>query len=635
MNIKMQLCGLTILLLIMFFYNQKEMIGLYTEKIFKCALYVNIYCLSMDILSVIMIVNQDFIPKLLVIAVCKLYIASLVWSGYSALVYASTDAFRIFKTNKMVKIFGFVVLVDTIIIFLTPIYTYRDRDTVYTYGPSCIATYIGAVIIIIATLLIVILYGRLMNSKRRNAIITWMLIWLVAAFTQFLFSKLLVVGFASAIGIFILFLELENPESHIDKSTGLFNAMAFDDYLKQIYNEDQECCGIFISLEESRYYNVNMGEINDALYEIIEFLRKIPGAKIFKTDYREISIIFTDKDKMEEGYRLIEDRFKQEWNTGKDDMSLLILHPYFLKIPSKSVAENSDDMIMTLKYFKNHIMDNPEVHCTVVDENTIEKKKTKEDMISAIVSALDEDRVEVFYQPIYSTEEKKFVSAEALVRIRKDDGSLIPPGLFIPVAEETGLILKLGKRVFEKTCQFIKENDIQQYGVEYIEVNLSVVQCENDMLARVYMDIMNKYGVDPKYINLEITESASVVLKKTLLKNMDALIKYGVRFSLDDFGNGESNLNYILDMPVDIVKFDRDMTNAYFENTKAKHVLPAVTNMIKGLELKVVAEGVETEKQLKTLEGLGIDYIQGFYFSRPIKGKEFIEFVKTRNMNKQ
>ena len=183
-------------------------------------------------------------------------------------------------------------------------------------------------------------------------------------------------------------------------------------------------------------------------------------------------------------------------------------------------------------------MDNREVHCTVVDENTIEKKKTKEDMISAIVSALDEDRVEVFYQPIYSTEEKKFVSAEALVRIRKDDGSLIPPGLFIPVAEETGLILKLGKRVFEKTCQFIKENDIQQYGVEYIEVNLSVVQCENDMLARVYMDIMNKYGVDPKYINLEITESASVVLKKTLLKNMDALIKYGVRFSLDDFGNG-------------------------------------------------------------------------------------------------
>ena len=116
---------------------------------------------------------------------------------------------------------------------------------------------------------------------------------------------------------------------------------------------------------------------------------------------------------------------------------------------------------------------------------------------------------------------------------------------------------------------------------------------------------------------------------------MDALIKYGVRFSLDDFGNGESHLNYILDMPVDIVKFDRDMTNAYCENTKAKHVLPAVTNMIKGLELKVVAEGVETEKQLKTLEGLGIDYIQGFYFSRPIKGKEFIEFVKTRNMNKQ
>jgi EAL domain-containing protein (putative c-di-GMP-specific phosphodiesterase class I) len=167
--------------------------------------------------------------------------------------------------------------------------------------------------------------------------------------------------------------------------------------------------------------------------------------------------------------------------------------------------------------------------------------------------------------------------------------------------------------------------------VEYIEVNLSVVQCENKALANMYIDIMKKYDVNPSFINLEITESASIIMKKTLIENMMALIDYGVTFSLDDFGNGESNLNYIVDMPVHIVKFDKDMTQAYFENEKAKYVLQAATDMIQGLELKIVAEGVETAEQLIELERLGIDYIQGYYFSKPVEERQYIEFLKNKN----
>jgi EAL domain-containing protein (putative c-di-GMP-specific phosphodiesterase class I) len=267
-----------------------------------------------------------------------------------------------------------------------------------------------------------------------------------------------------------------------------------------------------------------------------------------------------------------------------------------------------------------------------VDEKTVAAKRVREEMIDTIKYALIDDRVEVFYQPIYSTRAKRFVSAEALVRIRKADGTIIPPGMFIPIAEETGLIAKLGERVFEKTCQFIKDKKIEQFGVEYIEVNLSVVQCENRELAQMYIDIIEKYNLNPSFINLEITESASIIKRKTLLDNMKTLIDYGVSFSLDDFGNGESNLNYIVDLPIHIVKFDKDMTQAYFENEKAKYVLQAATDMIQGLELKVVAEGVETAEQLRELERLGIDYIQGYYFSKPVEEKQYLEFLKHRNV---
>ena len=245
--------------------------------------------------------------------------------------------------------------------------------------------------------------------------------------------------------------------------------------------------------------------------------------------------------------------------------------------------------------------------------------------------AMEKDRIEIYYQPIFSTEGKKCVSAEALVRMCDTEGKIVPPGKFIPIAETNGMILQLGKLIFDKVCRFCVEQHIEQYGLEYIEVNLSVAQCGYGNLAKEYISIMEKYRVNPGFINLEITESASLEEKETLLHNMNLLMDYGVRFSLDDFGTGQSNLNYIVDMPVDIVKFDRQMINAYFENKKAKYVMDAAMHMIQGMKLKIVSEGIEEEKQYETMENLGIDYIQGFYFSKPLPEKEFLVFLQKQN----
>ena len=106
---------------------------------------------------------------------------------------------------------------------------------------------------------------------------------------------------------------------------------------------------------------------------------------------------------------------------------------------------------------------------------------------------------------------------------------------------------------------------------------------------------------------------------------------FGVNFSLDDFGTGQSNLNYIIDMPVEIVKFDREMTNAYFANSKAKYIMDAAMNMIHGMNLDIVIEGVETEEQLHTMEELRVNYIQGFFFSKPLPVMEFTRFIAERN----
>jgi EAL domain-containing protein (putative c-di-GMP-specific phosphodiesterase class I) len=113
-----------------------------------------------------------------------------------------------------------------------------------------------------------------------------------------------------------------------------------------------------------------------------------------------------------------------------------------------------------------------------------------------------------------------------------------------------------------------------------------------------------------------------------MLKNMEQLIDYGVKFSLDDFGSGESNLNYIVDMPVHIIKFDRDMIQSYFHNEKAQFIMRAAKNMIHDMDLKIVAEGVEDREQFTIISQFGVDYVQGYCFSKPLPENEFIDFLE-------
>ncbi len=302
----------------------------------------------------------------------------------------------------------------------------------------------------------------------------------------------------------------------------------------------------------------------------------------------------------------------------------------FTYMPDAAMVGDYQEMVHLMQYARWKSSDHSATNFKEVDFDFVEQMRKEKSMEQMLDEAMKEDRIEVFYQPIFSTRAKKFVSAEALVRMRDRDGNLVPPGAFIAVAEANGKILQLGEIVFEKVCRFFTKEQLEQYGLHYIEVNLSVVQCGYPGLADDYIGIMEKYQINPRYINLEITESASMAAKKTLLENMRRLMEYGVCFSLDDFGTGQSNLNYIVDMPVDIVKFDREMSQAFFQDEKAKYVMNAAMQMIHGMKLKIVSEGIETEEQYLAMEELSIDYIQGYYFSKPLPEAAFLAFLQSR-----
>ena len=586
MNIVSQMCAIAVMFVIMYFYISQKKIILHTSKAF----------------------------------------VEVTWVAMVAFWYICVDIFRKKelerKWRKRLWVFG--ILTD-ILIMVVPIKIYDSDNIVYTYGPAVIITYAVTVILLALILMLTKKYSQAINPRRRKSMQVWVALMFISAVIQFIDKKILIVSFASVIGVLILFIMLENPMANIDRDTGFFNLNALFEYMKEAYGQGNDVSIVCIRYGSNDFFTREMEK--SIFYEVVSFINKLTDNYVFRSSANEYLLVFENTDCAEKTIGILERRFDKPW--GSDNMTMLFGEIYYLR--STELVRRPSDILGLFQYAKRNraeftgrgvMLINNEVIEHIYDENSVENE---------IIEALRDNRVEVFYQPIYNTKTNKFTSAEALVRIRSREGNIIPPGRFIAVAEKRGLILRLGERVFEIVCRFIVQHDIHAMGIEYIECNLSVVQCAYDHLAQDFIAIMEKYHVDANDIVLEITESASITEKKILLDNMNALRKVGVRFALDDFGTGQSNLSYIVDMPIDIVKFDRGMTNAYFDNGKGKPVMDAAMGMIQKLKLEIVSEGIEEKEQLAKLDELGIDYIQGYYFSKPRNAAEFISFIESNN----
>jgi len=625
MNIKVQCCGIVLMLVILFFYGRQKKIRLNTEKAFFrmfCTIMVSLF---MDILSLVALTHMEVLPVIVVDLVCKGYLATLVLSALCGVLYVCTDIYGgSSRYRKIISFYWAAAGFGIILMFVLPIYKiYRSEAEIYTYGPSAMVTYAFSFLFFISALVLMQRHKDSMNPRRREAVYIWIALWIIAAVIQFIFKELLVVGYAGAVGVMVIYLKLENPETNLDRQSGFYNQTALFQYINQMFGKDQEFSILCLIFSRSMTNNVTSEEEQQVRREVIEFIMEISDALAFKNEEDEIALLFRNKDKAEECEAMLKRRFEFGWGQN----STVFVNPHFMYMPKIRIVDQPEDILYLLRYARQNSKDFGESQSLIIDRTIADHMYEEKKVEQLILGAIEENRVEVYYQPIFSTKEQCFTSAEALVRIRDENDQIVPPGVFIDIAEKNGMIIQLGEIIFEKVCLFLKQHHPAQLGIHYIEVNLSVVQCAYEHLADSFVRIMEGYGIDPRWINLEITESASISAKKVLSNNMKTLMDYGVHFSLDDFGTGQSNLNYIVEMPVNIVKFDRSMISAYFENGKAKYVMDAAMHMIHGMELQIVSEGIETKEQFHIMEDLGISYIQGYYFSKPLSPMEFLEFL--------
>jgi diguanylate cyclase (GGDEF)-like protein/PAS domain S-box-containing protein len=241
--------------------------------------------------------------------------------------------------------------------------------------------------------------------------------------------------------------------------------------------------------------------------------------------------------------------------------------------------------------------------------------------------ALDRSEISVVYQPIISLATGKVVGAEALMRWHNAEHGFVPPDQFIAIAEETGLIERLGAWILQKSCQEAKVWHHQGFPL-WIAVNLSPRQLRDLAFIEKVRQAIAISGLDPSFIKLEITEALLIEDIPKATQSLESLHKMGIRLALDDFGTGYSALSYLRKFPFDCLKIDRSFIGDLPGQTEAITLVKTILAMAEGLGLKTVAEGVETVEQAEFLHLQGCDYAQGYYFSRPLNAGDFQAFLR-------
>ncbi len=243
--------------------------------------------------------------------------------------------------------------------------------------------------------------------------------------------------------------------------------------------------------------------------------------------------------------------------------------------------------------------------------------------------ALDRDELYLQYQPIHSLASGEVVELEALVRWKHPERGPIPPSEFIPLSEETGLIVQIGSWVLRTACRQLKRWQEESEGLKMgIGVNVSAGQFARTELASEVRGVLKETQLDPHCLSLEITESTIMETGAGAMEALAALRDLGIRLHLDDFGTGYSSLGYLNQMPVHVLKVDRSFINQIHTGKAGGAIVQAIVTLAHSLDMEVIAEGVETEPQSAILKSMGCDMAQGFFLSRPIDARDVMAYAK-------
>lgn len=550
--------------------------------------------------------------------------------GYAGYIVLCTDSGKLVSKGwkiicAITNLYGLFLIFGNIRfhwLFLT------DVQGNYVRGQQIWLYYIFAICYIVFAIWHLIRYGHALDWSRKIALLVFVMIPALGAFLQYAFPGFNIESFTLTIGMLWVYLNVPKTNRMLDSDTSALNQYAFSCKMESLTEQKVKGHLVVIRFRDKSAIQDRYGleSYKKLMREVTYELCSLQGRdRVYYLRDARFAVILdgADTDKAYDIAKNLMNKVQKQWKIYGNEITVWGVGA-FLSIPDD--VRNINDIYSYLAYLE--IM--PSLHGGSMYEGghlDVAYMKRYGEIERAIERALQKTSFEVYYQPIYGVKEQKIIAAEALLRMYDEEMGFISPEEFIPIAEKNGKIIEIGQMVLESVCRFLQKEDITKYGLHYIEVNLSVIECMQDILPEEIKKTLEKYEVAPQLLNLEITETALVQSKAILADNMRKISEMGVSFSLDDYGTGYSTITYMMTLPFRIVKIDKSILWSSFENERAMIALCASINMIKEMNMEIVVEGVESREMAQKLTQLGCDYLQGYYFSKPLPVNKFIECI--------
>ena len=629
-------CALIIIIVLFISVFSRKMTHGKVNKAFIATLLTTLLTIILDIIAISLDnSNGEYITAKYVFHGLYLLIHNMSVPVYILYLIALTDTWHKIRTNIYIKYLLPLPIVVVAILLVINVFNlktfYLDANLHYTRGPWFPLVYISALIYVVFGAYYVWQYKKTFRRSRFWALMSIFLAIAFATVMQMLFPRYPIEMFATSLGLLFIAMMIQRPEENIDVITDLHNIHAYSTDIKRGLTNQKQITIILINL--SNYASLRDIAGYDAGHDLLRSVAK-RLAELNKASKAHADLYYLDKGR----FRVVIDHLHHD---KVDSLANAINHslesgivvknlnlnlmPYVCVAEFTGIIENYD----ALMYFGERLSLDYDYTGEVLYANEIFKKERFDLMNKLddiIENALINRKFQVYYQPIFSVKENRFNSAEALLRLIDDKFGFISPELFIPAAEQSGAIHRIGTYVLEEVCDFIASDDFKKLNLDYIEVNLSVAQCMHKDLPSQVMNVLRKYKLSPDKINLEITETIASCAQNTMAENLDILTKEGVSFSLDDYGTGYSNIQRVASLPLKIVKLDRTFVNCE-NNPRMSIVLENTIHMLKDMEMEIVAEGIETEQLMKRFADMNCEYIQGYYYSKPIPRDEFVKYI--------
>lgn len=493
----------------------------------------------------------------------------------------------------------------------------------------------GAQFIALAfSLLIGIVQRKKLSRARCFNIFFFSLLNMVAVLVQFIVRKVQLSNFALAVAVMLIYVTLQRPEDELDAASGAFNARTFNRRGNMRIDGGKPFWIFAMEINNMTVVNSSFGlnggnqVIKEVADRFMSRLRK--NQHLYRLSGVRFAVMFDTKEDYEQFAGRCKGIFDKPVSVNETELHITAL-ACVISVPE--VTNKLSEVEDLIRYYRNSI--NVSEDIITADKDAIEKARRRELVDYAIQNAINNRTFEVYYQPIYCVNDKSFSGCEALIRLKDEKLGFISPDEFIPIAEQNGKIIEVGRFVIEEVCSFIKNERLLERGITFVDINLSVIQCMHPEIINDIEKTLEKYNVPRSMVNLEITETASAQSYAMLQTKLNELHSNGFTISLDDFGTGFASVEYLINFPFDVVKLDKSLVWAYMSTKKYEPILQHYMPMLHSLGTRIVAEGVETLEMANALIALGCDYLQGYYFSRPIPKDKFLEFIQADGEGKQ